>query len=62
MTWQRETGTEPEPVTAPERGEEEEGERQKEESERWRGNERGIAFSVRRRVPCSDRKKTVKTG
>lgn len=32
-----------EPGTAPERGIEEE-ERQKEESERWRGSERGIAF------------------
>ena len=44
MTWQRETGTTPsQGQRAPERGIEEE-ERQKEESERWRGSERGIAF------------------
>jgi len=48
-----------EPGTAPEREIEEE-ERQKEESERWRGSERGIAFPARRRVQRSVKRKTVK--
>lgn len=63
MTWQRETDRK-QPGTAPERGIEE-VERQKEESERWRGSERGIvsgSFSVLRRIQRSEKRKTVKMG
>ena len=61
MTWQRETGTEQSQGQAPERGIEEE-DTQKEESERWRGSERGKAFLFAASYCAQRKRKTVKMG